>query len=510
MIIGICALLVLFLFGLFSKKKENNTLLGSAMFDKKSKALKWYNKGFYIARCKKLSVSESLRHLLVIGGTGSYKSQIFVSKNFLHLSKHFSLICTDPKGELLSLSGIAKKKHSSRVFVINLIESFKSACFNPFHSTSITNAQAMATRLYNIVQTKHVSESFWKHNTISFMASVIKVLCNYKKRKYLNFRNLKFVFDSIVSNDSNVQEWLMSYAPNKETKRELQSLFNMDEKIKSGILSGCIATLAPYCIPEILKISNKTTIPKSINFFRENKAILIVSTPAGEETHKPFISLLFSSYFKEILKNPLGKKNEREIFFINEEAGSYKLENWSTILSLVRQKKLGVLSVLQSMNQYADLYGHNSAENIVSNHNSLVILPGVKNRNTLGYISENLLGRETIEIEENGRKRLVSKNLMSRDEIMRLKDFTALFINGNSNPVILKRLRPLYKSLLMKIRYKLKSVNKNLVSKYKPVEHNRREDSIELISFDESESINQQDKEFEEMLNKVFKSDDVK
>lgn len=107
------------------------------------------NKNIYLSQ--NIAVSDTLlsnRNMLIIGGSGSYKTTSVVTPNLLRATG--SNVILDIKGDLLRKHGNYLKKHGVKIRVLNLINPEESDRYNPFRYIEketdliklITNIQA--------------------------------------------------------------------------------------------------------------------------------------------------------------------------------------------------------------------------------------------------------------------------------------------------------------------------------------------------------------------------------
>ena len=92
-------------------------------------------------------------NVLVIGGSGAGKTRFFVKPNVMQAAgsgAEFSMILTDPKGELaLSTGRMLEEECGYKVRILDLIHPYQSHCYNPFvYLRDDNDVQRLVTNLF--------------------------------------------------------------------------------------------------------------------------------------------------------------------------------------------------------------------------------------------------------------------------------------------------------------------------------------------------------------------------
>lgn len=109
-------------------------------------------------------------NVLVIGGSGAGKTFYIVKPNLMQMWRNGTIICTDPKGEILRSCGGMLKANGYNVKVVNLLEMDKSDCYNPFaYIRQETDVVKLITNLIANTTPKGSTSSdpFWESATCS-------------------------------------------------------------------------------------------------------------------------------------------------------------------------------------------------------------------------------------------------------------------------------------------------------------------------------------------------------
>ena len=188
----ICIAVFLFLFSYFLPKQDGPTTHGSAHFISKSKHLRKRNKGFLIDT-KSLDVRTSCQHLILVGGSGTGKTQRFLLKTVFSQcdKKNSSLIVLDPKKEIQSITQGYCEAKGMKVYSLDLITPEYSHSWNCFENISSDDIDDLVSRMYEITnQNSSQQESIWRYGTISLISVIIHTLFHYQQGSYLNVSNV--------------------------------------------------------------------------------------------------------------------------------------------------------------------------------------------------------------------------------------------------------------------------------------------------------------------------------
>jgi len=447
--------------GSFFLPDSTHNLYGSASF-KISKHLKWWNKGFVI-KLRRLSKKLSFRHMILVAPSGSGKTQLVLLRNNFILPQDYSCVISDPKLELFGLSsGYCQDVLGCKVFVLNLGNPQQSAKWNPFSHVNIDEVEGLVTDIYEIVNAKE-AEAIWKFGSIGLIVLVVKILIYYQERDYANFANIIHFLNHIQVYPDLVRVWINENIDNEELCLAYEQFLNTEEKIRQGILIGAINSILPYCSETIKKISTTTTLPNILSIRRKRTVIYLGMPVSSDRSFAPYITLFLSRFFGDLMKTKV-KRNDLAIACILEEFGNLKsIYAYPQLIATIRDKNVMLLHCLQNLDQLEYVYDKHGAEIIANNCASWLILHSIKSERTLRYITESLLGSTTISTgkDRNGQEKRVSRPLMTKDEVRRLKANHGIFISGNEQPEKIK-LKPLYKSWWLRRKFGLKNVGGRL------------------------------------------------
>lgn len=437
-------LIILILFGLsfILPVDLGNTAFGSAKFTRHGLDYYKTNAGLILDGNKKgLSLNASCGHLFLIAPTSSGKTTKVVLPNLL-IRNDWSWVCLDPKGELKKTTGSAFARKGYNVLSLEF-ESSSSDKFNPLKRVNTeSEIKGFCTNLRNMTQSEgSKSDAFWP-----LMASrLIETLLRCVKNMPLEFQTVGTLLTMINHIDDGIKvEYLINtYAPDEHTKQKYTAFLNQDFKIRSGIQSQAISMLDMFDTTEIKFTCSQDTI--DFSSFRKQKTILFLNFNVGSsERVGPIISIFFSQFFEHLLNTEI-QQFDLPIGLMLEELPniSTKIPRISEAISLLRSKICPMIIVTQSKAQLSNIYGEKVTQSILSNCNSYLALPGIRESETLKMIRD-LIGESTVSSSNPlSSKQKNRRYLMTLDEIRRSK--SALLITQTGQPLKVNPI-PIYKN----------------------------------------------------------------
>lgn len=405
---------------------------------------------------------------IVIGGSGSGKSQYFVIPNILQM--HSSFVVTDPKGELLRNCGKALEENGYKIVVLNLWELDKSSYYNPFVYLRPGRDEDIMT-LINTLMTNtdgdkrgNASDPFWEKAEQLFLQAIFYYIIY--ELPY-DERHIPMALELIRCAEIREDE--------AEFESDLDIMFKLLEeekgsdhiavvqykhfKVAAGktaksIIISASARLSPYNIPALAEISKKDEL--ALSKIGEEKTALFVIIPSTNPTYNFVASIMYTQLLAELdyIANfkYKGRLPIKVRFLLDEFANVGKIPRFEIILAYARSLGVGIAPIFQSLSQLKEMY-KDSWETIIDCCDSFLFL-GSQGSGTAEYVSKKL-GKATIETKTTSRTfskqgsssenyNLAGRELMTMDELISDLDdeHCILFIKG-MRPFFSKKYNPL-------------------------------------------------------------------
>ncbi|WP_418482936.1 VirD4-like conjugal transfer protein, CD1115 family [Dysosmobacter sp.] len=398
------------------------------------------------------------KNILVIGGSGSGKTQFFVKPSIMQM--HSSYVITDPKGQLLKetgkmlLHGAPKLDENGkpvrdsrgkviyepyRIKVLNTINFSKSMKYNPL---AYVRSEKDILKLVNVIiaNTKgdgeKSSEDFWVKAERLLYCALIGYIWYEAEPEERNFITLLDLLNACEAREDDetykspvdiLFDDLAKKQPEHFAVKQYVKFKMAAGKTLKSILVSCGARLAPFDIKELRDIMTEDELELDTMGDRKTALFLIMSDT--DTTFNFVIAMLQSQLFNLLCDKADDFYNGRLPVHVrcllDEFANIGQIPNFDKLIATIRSREISVSIILQSQSQLKTIY-KDAADTIVGNCDSTLFLGG-KEKGTLKEISE-LLGKETIDSLNQSENRgaqtshglsyqKLGKELMTQDEI---------------------------------------------------------------------------------------------
>ena len=398
------------------------------------------------------------KNILVIGGSGSGKTRVFVKPSIMQM--HSSYVITDPKGQLLKetgkmlLHGAPKLDENGkpvrdsrgkviyepyRIKVLNTINFSKSMKYNPL---AYVRSEKDILKLVNVIiaNTKgdgeKSSEDFWVKTERLLYCALIGYIWYEAEPEERNFITLLYLLNACEAREDDetykspvdiLFDDLAKKQPEHFAVKQYVKFKMAAGKTLKSILVSCGARLAPFDIKELRDIMTEDELELDTMGDRKTALFLIMSDT--DTTFNFVIAMLQSQLFNLLCDKADDFYNGRLPVHVrcllDEFANIGQIPNFDKLIATIRSREISASIILQSQSQLKTIY-KDAADTIVGNCDSTLFLGG-KEKGTLKEISE-LLGKETIDSLSQSENRgaqtshglsyqKLGKELMTQDEI---------------------------------------------------------------------------------------------
>lgn len=418
-----------------SRKTEFN-----ADFISVDKVLQNSDTGFCLDGENCLSISESYKNAIILGGSGSGKSSTVLINSALLMAKgNSSLIFNDPSHEIRLLVSGALQNYGYTIKVIDY-SNVASECFNPLQRcTTVSDIQKLASLLVRNALGE-AKDPFWNKSAESFLSLFIRYLIFYGEPENRNLYNVLHLINVFAGNPEKIDKLIVKTRDEKLLS-EYKAFVAYGDKTLMSIVATAKASLSLFADETIAKITSIDTI--DFAEFRTKKIALFINNSIPTMQYYSGISSLFFQQLMNEILTRIPDKSEDSIFFLLDEAGSMYLPSLSTIIANIRKYNSGLLLIYQDYHILEHIYGNYEAKNISANCFAKVYLPG-QPIETCKMLEITLGKFEYVD----GNEVRHTRQLMTSDEI-RMSD-KAIILIGNKPPIHAK-LYPYYKNNKLKL-----------------------------------------------------------
>lgn len=464
---GIFSVMLLETYYLTDKKNMQNEAMGSAQWSDGKEFKKIQDKNFYnnyiltsqAIISRNMAVSKLSRNIIMIGAPGRGKSRYVFKPNLLN-SNGNTIICTDPKGELLRDCGNALKEQGYDIKVLNIDEKWKSNHYNPLNYIKKLPIDAIDVktierarmegkddekldedtfneRINHVIQEDDVmslvntlfantkgdidttqGDPFWEHLANLYVQALIYIALWYKKvfGQACNFQIiLYYISKTKLDEDGNITEIDNLVNKIREEEPDYIGINQWDLFKKSATTPKTLTTVTLEAVARLnsfnVKEVKNLTSDDDMELNRigkggdEGKIAYFIITNPNDNTFNYLANMFYSQIFNIIDKN--AKENDGSLavptdLYMDEWYQLGEIPRFLEILAYIRGLNCGVLIGVQSVGQLEGRYKDNW-ETVFDCCDHILYL-GSKSKKTLDYLSA-IMGKQTLYKYTTGKTR---------------------------------------------------------------------------------------------------------
>lgn len=382
-------------------------------------------------------------HNLIIGATGSGKSQTVVIPMVNLLAKHGeSMIITDPKGELYENSAEYLKSRGYNIIVLNFRDPQKGNAWNPLtlpyryykegnHDKATELLDDVALNILSDPNGK--SDPFWEKSAADYFSGLALGLFEDAKEEEINLNSINYM--STVGEEkfppSNFSKEYFTlkgeassayiFASNtinspNETKGGILSVFR--QKIRTFSSRENLSEMLSYSDFDIKRIGNEKT------------AVFIIVQDEKTTYHglaTIFIKQCYESLV-DVAQTNGGKLPIRTNFILDEFPNMPQLRDVSSMVTAARSRLIRFTFIIQNFAQLKQVYGAEVAETIKGNCGNLIYLISTE----LSALEE--ISKMCGEVKSGDNDKTASTPLVTVTDLQKLKLFEAIIIRWRLSP----------------------------------------------------------------------------
>lgn len=392
---------------------------------------------------RNLWVDDSELHTLVIGSTGSGKSQLIANPTISLLArKGESIIVTDPKGELYKDNYNLLKERGYNIILLNFREPQRGNSWNPFtvpynfykNGQSDKAVELLEDLGVNITHDDKTDDPFWQNTSGAFFAGLSIALFEDAKEEEININSINRM--TVAAEERHGSRPLLNtYFSFKDINSpayiNASSALNAPNETKGGILSVFKEKIKIFASRQnISEMLSKSDFDMR-DIGRKKTAVFICLHDEKKTYHvlgTIFLKQCYEVLIDEAGKQSNGKLTYRTNFILDEFANMPALKDISTMVSAARSRNIRMTFIIQDYGALENVYGANVASTIKGNCNNLVYLVSTELK-SLEEISK-LCGEK----ESKKDAKTASTPLATISDLQRLPRNTVIILHDRSYP----------------------------------------------------------------------------
>ena len=338
---------------------------------------------------KKLWVDDGEAHSLIIGATGSGKTQCVVFPAIKVLAKAGeSMVLTDPKGELYETTSEMLRNYGYNVIILNFRDPQKGNAWNPMNlpyklykeGNSDKAVELLDDLALNILyDEKNTGDPFWEKSAADYFSGLALGLFEAatEEQVNLNSMNLMSTLGEEKHNRTNyIKEYFDMKDPAKPAYVNASGTVYAPEETKGGVLSTFKQKIKLFSsrdnLSEMLAYSDFDM--KDIG--RKKTAVFMIVQDEKKTLH-PLATIFIKQCYEtliDVAQEAGGHLPYRTNFILDEFANMPPLKDVTTMVTAARSRHIRFDFIIQNFAQLTKVYGKEDAETIKGNCNILYLI----------------------------------------------------------------------------------------------------------------------------------------
>lgn len=407
-------------------------------------------------------------NMIIFGPPGSEKTTGIVLPNILHNilnpKMQYSMVMTDPKGELYELTSPLLLENGYEVYVLDFLHLKRgnqmNFCDFIFDDTDLMKIAESYVSGSNISKgSKGSSDPIWDQGETSLLAALMGfVMQVYKdKPEKQNYAEIARIVNTEFHDE---EEYKFLFKRNGVTGTA-NHLFNnfllAKDKVRDGILFGLATKLTLFAIPSVQKLTSKSDF--SLEDIGRKKIGLYIMVSDADRTFSPLVTVFWSIFFSAIYKVRLLEKESKQpvLCLMDELANIGRIGGLQEKLGTMRSRHIYPLMIWQSLPQLKDRYPGDAWEDVISMCDTRMLL-AANDQATKKYFSEEL-GTTTVKIQGSSQSmkreelshssqsqssNFTGRPLLFPDEVGRMPKTKIIVMEKGKDPLMLTKLQYRY------------------------------------------------------------------
>ena len=340
---------------------------------------------------KKLWVDDGEAHNLVIGATGSGKTQIVVFPMIKVLAKAGeSMVLTDPKGELYEETSEMLREYGYNVIVLNFRDPQKGNAWNPMNlpyklyqeGNTDKSVELLDDLALNILyDEKNTGDPFWEKSGADYFSGLALGLFEDATEEQVNLNSMNLMSNLGEErfggpNNNYIKEYFNMKDPARPAYVNASGTVYAPEETKGGVLSTFKQKVKLFSsrdnLSEMLSYSDFDM--KDIG--RKKTAVFMVVQDEKKTLH-PLATIFIKQCYEtliDVAQESGGHLPFRTNFILDEFANMPPLKDVTTMVTAARSRHIRFTFIIQNFAQLTQVYGKENAETIKGNCNILYLI----------------------------------------------------------------------------------------------------------------------------------------
>ena len=392
-------------------------------------------------------------HNIVIGSTGSGKTQMIVFPMVKILARHNeSMIITDPKGEIYEKTAEELKERGYNVILLNFRDPQKGSAWNPLALPYALYKQGKTDKAIELLddlgmniiydEAAQNQDPFWEKTAADYFSGLALGLFEDAKEEEINLNSINLM-TNIGEEKSGPSTIIKKYFdmkdPNSSAYINASSTINAPVDTRGSILSVLRQKIKLFASRENLSEMLSHSDFDMHDIGKKKTAVFLVIQDEKKTYHSLLTIFLKQCYetLIDVAQESGGKLQFRTNFIMDEFANMPPLKDVTTMVTAARSRKIRFTFIIQNFAQLTQVYGKENGETIKANCGNILYLISSE-LSSLDEISK-LCGEE----KSKEKDKTTSTPLVTVSDLQRLPKWTVILMRIRCMP-FKTRLAPNY------------------------------------------------------------------
>ena len=389
-------------------------------------------------------VDDSEYHSLVIGATGSGKTQAVIFPQVHSLAKaKESMIITDPKGEIYEKTANMLRARGYQILLLNFRDPQNGNAWNPMslpYKIYKSGNQDKAIELLddlalNILydDSNKNADPFWEKTSADYFSGVALGLFEDAKEDEININSISLattVGEEKFGGSTYIKEYFAGKDPASAASINASSTIMAPNETKASILSVFKQKVKLFASRDNLSemLSHSDINLESIG---ERPTVVFIVIQDEKKTYHSLVTILLKQIYETLIsvaQRHGGQLPVRTNFLLDEFANMPPLKDVTTMITAARSRRIRFTMIIQNFAQLDSVYGKEDAETIRGNCGNIVYL-----------ITTELKALEEIskmcgEVKSKKDDKTASTPLVTVSDLQRMKQYEVIILRMRKQP----------------------------------------------------------------------------
>ena len=398
---------------------------------------------------KKIWVDDGDYHNLIIGSTGSGKTQDIIFPMIEILAKHSeSMIITDPKGELYEKKSNMLRSKGYNIVLLNFRDPGRGNAWNPmslpynlYKSGNRDKAMELLDDLaLNILydEGNKNADPFWEKTSADYFSGLCLGLFDDAKEEEINLNSISLmttVGEEKMGGSTYIKEYFNLKDPSSSAYINASSTILAPSDTKMSILAVFKQKIKLFAsrenLSEMLSYSDF-----DIADIGKRKTAVFIIVQDEKKTYHSLVTIFIKQVYETLIdvaqSSPGNKLPIRTNFLLDEFANMPPLKDVTTMITAARSRAMRFTMIIQNFAQLNEVYNEQNAETIKGNCGNTIYLISTELK-ALKEISE-MCGDIKV---KTGKKDAEGKDIEETRPLVTVSDLQKM----KMNEVIVRRIR---------------------------------------------------------------------